>query len=247
MPITSIRSHCIAAFGYDNIYVCLTEHIQQIYSGLSQYFHKRLRKTEYQNIQYMSVCSCALKNLCPQRKHTSQEKKRLFMRKMNYNNNIITLSPAFKFPYFPYFLWWFGQTLFSCRSYIFPNAWGSIIALCLFTLIFSHALKLSTANRSGWCLTHIILIKNLFSEEYSRLQALGGDRLMTVTSIISSQALYLQYMDEDDRQGQWTIQILEMWIRTMITTLLLPINHTLSRTGDWRFLTMYGSNRKNCF
>lgn len=44
----------------------------------------------------------------------------------------------------------------------------------------------SQTSCSGCCSTHIILIKNLFGAERSTLQTLGGDRLLTVTSIISS-------------------------------------------------------------
>lgn len=87
------------------------------------------------------------------------------------------------------------------------------------------------------------MIKNLFSEEYSWLQALRGDPPddSDINNLFSS-AIHLQYANEDDRQGQWTIHILKMWIRRMITTSLLPINHTITRTGDWNDLTIYDSN-----
>lgn len=88
--------------------------------------------------------------------------------------------------------------------YIFLNVWRSIIAnVCLPTLQLSAEKQVFR-----WCLTHIILIKNLFSEEYSSLRALWGDRLMTVTSIISSQALvtyntWVKMTDKDNEQSKY--------------------------------------------
>lgn len=65
---------------------------------------------------------------------------------------------------------------------------------------------------------------------------------MTVTSIIPFQgACHQQYMDEDDRQGQRTIQILEMWIRRTIITLSWLVNHTDTGTGGrccFTFMTL---------
>lgn len=116
------------------------------------------------------------------------------------------------------------------------------------TSCFSNTLKLS--QQIGFDgVRHIILIKNPFSEEHSSLRALWADRPMTATSIISSQAplTYCTIHGRNDWQGQWPIQILDMWIRRTITTLLLPINHTVSGTGGWHYFTIYDSNRQKLY
>lgn len=115
---------------------------------------------------------------------------------------------SFLFIYFP--LVFFISTEFSCHSFFLHLEKHN--CLCLFAhfafLCFLHALRLFTANRLQWFLTHDFLIKNQFSEEYSSLWALRGDRLMTVTSIISSQRLVtpntrMTMTDKDNEQSKY--------------------------------------------
>lgn len=127
------------------------------------------------------------------------------MKKHNQNRNscefisINLLPPCFFYfdrIFMPFIFFTFGETqllMFVC----------SFCFLC-----FLHALRLFTANRLQWFLTHDFLIKNQFSEEYSSLWALRGDRLMTVTSIISSQRLVtpntrMTMTDKDNEQSKY--------------------------------------------
>lgn len=116
---------------------------------------------------------------------------------------------------------------------MFSKCSGKHHFLCLLTLVF-HVHSSSPRQTAFDVVWHtLFLIKNLLGEERSSLQTLRGDRLMTVTSIISSQAL-LTY-----RHGwRWQTRTMNdpnigVWIKRTITALLLPINHTISRTGDW--------------
>lgn len=141
----------------------------------------------------------------------------------SYGNYGAVMSP----PFIPYFLHWF--TFSECW-------WKRNCFVCL--LVFFTWPQLSTANsfrRSFF----FYLIKKLFAAERLSRRTLGGDRLMTVTSIMSSQAL-LTYR----HRWRWQTRTMNnpnigVRINRTITALLLPINHTISTTGGRHDLTIY--------